>query len=124
MKDAAIIFQWDDAWGIPAAEVASPSASSALPLNSPITFFLLYLVSLHLFEKPSSLQEGSACSHSVQRKPLLHDFAYQAQESQLQNLCCCEKTQHFESYVPNIKHTGLRGPEKGGGDKINGFNWE
>lgn len=35
-----------------------------------------------------------------------------------------QKKQHFELYVPNIKHTGLRGPEKGGGDKINGFNWE
>jgi len=54
----------------------------------------------------------------------LNDFAYQAQKSRLQNLFCCEKTQHFKSYVPNIKHTGLRGPEKGGGDKINGFNWE
>lgn len=32
--------------------------------------------------------------------------------------------QHFELYVPNIKHTRLRGPEKDGGDKINGFNWE
>lgn len=34
------------------------------------------------------------------------------------------KQNNPSTYVSNIKHTGLRGPEKGGGDKINGFNWE
>lgn len=47
------IILWDEAWGIPMVEVAS------LPLLSLITF-LLYSVSLHLFEKLTSLEKGSA----------------------------------------------------------------
>jgi len=51
--------RWHDAWGIPVAEVASPCASSALPLNYPITFFALFGISAPVCKKQLSVERLS-----------------------------------------------------------------
>lgn len=117
------IILWDETWGIPMGEVVSPPQRSLITFFAVIQYLCICLKNSFPWKKAqlrvTQAKEG-LCWVTSLVKP--KTSSYRTSASMKKNP---QKTRKKTStYVPNIKHTGLRGPEKGGGDKINGFNWE